>query len=116
MRPIGDGKKEFCTVTAVRWTIRVALFLLSIESLARIADWSGEVEWWSLMLSHHPKLQAIVNGPLFPIGLTAVCFLAVYGEGFIRHPDTESAFLKQRMLSTGLCAAIGRQTPQGNAQ
>jgi hypothetical protein len=41
---------------ALRWVIRVALFLLSIETLAGIADYFGRWEWWVKLLEAYPSL------------------------------------------------------------
>ena len=81
----------------LRWTIRVSLILLSLASAARIADYSGEIEWWSAALAHHPWLNAVVRGPIFPLLLTAVCLLSVYGEQFIKQPDLKSRFIRIRL-------------------
>jgi hypothetical protein len=83
--------------SALKWTIRVSLAVLSLESVARLADYSGEIEWWSTTLAHHPLLNAVVRGPIFPLLLAGVCLLSVYGEKFLKQPDLKSRFIRIRL-------------------
>jgi hypothetical protein len=76
----------------IKWTIRICVLLLSIDSFVWIIGWLGRWKWIRGIAVTYPVASSLLHGPMFPILCLGVALVAVYGKDYLKLPNVRAKY------------------------